>query len=900
MRFHFSTAFTVLLCVAVLLTVGGGVAEGGVMDELVIYPEYPAQIRRDAAYSVAVSQNGAPSKVIPVYNPIRPSMGTPGFGGTYIPGDDYRRFCEFGFSGGAVTVTITVNTYAVSSYKVMPTPFGIQSARDGKVLTLTLIEPTKLVVRLNDDDNTILSVFADEIETDAPKPGDPNVMYYGAGWHDVAPDPGDISEPYKHRLVVPADTTLYLAPGAVLNGRVSVGGNNVTIRGRGMIRDSYYQKTPYDMFLIYIGSKQNAVVRDIKLADTNSFNLVFNASASFCTVRNVRMLSNAVNSDGPSFWGPVNNISVTDCFIYTGDNVFVIGGGDNPCYNLTMERNIVGAWANPIFPQGRIGRNVKVSNLYLFRDDGGTLVGSSFSSGTAAFDDLAVENVYALDCLSSVRLFYGKAQGVDKKKITFKNVRVPAPSSQGIYIVDGTAGNYDLSFENVTYEAGTAKIYLTDAYTAWAVDNGSPRSAVTFQPVVGLTGVQDAGFEASASEPRVYEPELSVGNPVYTLKSGQILSGLQPSADITVSVALRMTVLGVKRATVMTALYNAAGQVQAAACDSGEFDIGGKTFVNDLKLPPGTTSDCYLRTFVWSELDLLNPYCDPLTFPQEALGEWKGVTGLTGAWSVDTAQRRGGERALKVVGAGSGKAVWQSVGVAPNTLYQLNFYAKGDAAFGFRVTDLNGKDLGQNRVFNESGNDWAHCSVLFYAEDNADVKICFTDDGATGVSYIDDVGLDDLAATSDNLLKNPGFEGGLRDWESYAAGKFTLQSVVVHSGMAAGRIYGRSQASNGVQRNISQILYDNGPGTYQVEAWVRTNSPAAVQVGLKQRVGGASSAVQTKSVSNAEWVRLSGQLNLGAWSGAPNAINAGIYIEQNGGAPFPDIYVDDLSLVKLD
>ena len=73
------------------------------LAELVAYPEYPAQIERDWAYAVRVTQ-GKVAKRLQVYNHCEKSPLTRRVRG----GDVNRRFCEFAFSGDPVRVDIVV------------------------------------------------------------------------------------------------------------------------------------------------------------------------------------------------------------------------------------------------------------------------------------------------------------------------------------------------------------------------------------------------------------------------------------------------------------------------------------------------------------------------------------------------------------------------------------------------------------------------------------------------------------------------------------------------------------------------------------------------------------------------------------------------------------------------
>lgn len=149
-------------------------------DELVVYPEYPAQIKRDYAYAVEVTQ-GDVTKPLVVYNHTESSI----LSGRQHGGDSQRRFCEFAFSGSPVRVDVAVQQ-DVASYTVFPASARLKTTFKKNVISVYLDRPVYFGIRLNDDANTILSVFPDAPETDVPQKDAPDVMYVDS-WTD-APD----------------------------------------------------------------------------------------------------------------------------------------------------------------------------------------------------------------------------------------------------------------------------------------------------------------------------------------------------------------------------------------------------------------------------------------------------------------------------------------------------------------------------------------------------------------------------------------------------------------------------------------------------------------------------------------------------------------------------------------
>ena len=200
------------------------------MNKLVIYPEYPARVKRNYDYKVVVNQ-GSESHEIPVYNELRQSAAT-----REPWGDDYRRFAEFAFEGEGVRVDITVNM-SFAEYTVMPAIANLKSTVKDNVISIYLDHPETFMIRLNDKVNTMLAVFAEAPEDpeDIPDRNAEGVIYISSGeWHNE-PD---------NFLRLGANQTLYIAPGAVCNARVLGDGDSIKILGRGMVRDPFDTRTP--------------------------------------------------------------------------------------------------------------------------------------------------------------------------------------------------------------------------------------------------------------------------------------------------------------------------------------------------------------------------------------------------------------------------------------------------------------------------------------------------------------------------------------------------------------------------------------------------------------------------------------------------------------------------------
>ncbi len=405
--------------------------------ELVIYPEYPAQIERDYAYAVTVTQGGV-TRSIPVYNHCEKSAlwwRTHG-------GGVNRRFCEFAFSGAPVRVDIAV-CEDVTSYSVFPASRKLRSRfRDG-VISVLVERPTMFGIRLNDYDKTILSIFADAPEDPAkiPQKGDPGVLFVD-GWMDATEEDGTIrvKEPLRE---------VYVAPGAVLNARLSVSAPRAYIHGRGMILDPFSDIFRFDqnknsrrVVLVVGGTAEGAVVEDVKIVDARTYN--YSSWAPDVTFRNVKALSSMMCSDG--FTNGGNGLTVDGAWLYVGDNGLVVSGLRDSVY-----RNVaIGTSCNAVFPQSG-NENVAIENLDVFRADEGFLRNSynSALNRDTKWDELdgspakkspgpqdrkakpqsfAFRNVSAVDCVLFSRFFRAGNMGTLPKPFTFENLAIPFPT----------------------------------------------------------------------------------------------------------------------------------------------------------------------------------------------------------------------------------------------------------------------------------------------------------------------------------------------------------------------------------------------------------------------------------------------------------------------------------------
>ena len=449
------------LCLVVMLLLGmlpfgvlTAMAEVSNTGTLYAYPEFDPRIERDYMYSVSVTDKNGTTE-LPVYNHVEDSRTVRNT--VDVTSDEYRRFSTFAFEG-VVTVNIKVNR-DFTSYSVMPSAKGLESSFDAEtgIIRVTLSEPVYFMVRLDGQDSTNLALLADEPETDVPQAGE-NIRII-EGWTDVV---GGILNLDKD------NTTVYIAPGAVLNARIKITANNCKVIGRGAIVDPYgdiynYDEADFyakggDYCLIYVSRANDTVIDGVHLLNSRAYNIEVQgewngAYAQRPTVTNVKILSSQMSSDGIMFNYYLEDARAERCFVYCGDNAL------NYEDNATYKDILVGTTCNAIFPQTDV-RNSHLEDIYVFRAEDNIINTEYGGTGEqTVVTDHTIKNLYAQDVTSTAGFLYVEAtdKGVQgETKIT--NVCLPKIDGIGDRFYKNTfdtnTGNHKITMVNV-YVDGT-------------------------------------------------------------------------------------------------------------------------------------------------------------------------------------------------------------------------------------------------------------------------------------------------------------------------------------------------------------------------------------------------------------------------------------------------------------
>ncbi len=246
-------------------------------------------------------------------------------------GDNYY-FGSFDFDG-SVEVRIS-SIVPLNRAQILPAAkFGIVPEFLSKnELRFTVDRPFRICLE-TDGRRKPLLLFGNEMETDTPSPDDPNVVYFGPGNHLAG------------KIELKANQTLYLAAGSIVNGAVFAEGDNITIRGRGILAGEAYArwKGPHG-WMMTLNNGRNITVRDIIFRNPYTWQLVAHGCDGV-VVDNVKICgARMINDDGIDICN-TRNMTVRNCFIRTDDDCIAIKGigpkkwnqGALPCEHIRVD-----------------------------------------------------------------------------------------------------------------------------------------------------------------------------------------------------------------------------------------------------------------------------------------------------------------------------------------------------------------------------------------------------------------------------------------------------------------------------------------------------------------------------------------------------------------------------------
>ncbi|MBR3942413.1 MAG: hypothetical protein IKJ55_03560 [Clostridia bacterium] len=288
---------------------------------------------------------------------------------------------------GVCDVEITASC-GFEKYALAPSAYNIDEVINGNKMTFTTEFPKYLMVEIKEQPTLFLIVTP--FESEIPNANDENVLYFGPGVHET----GVIN--------LKSNQTLYIAPGAVVIGRVQgVGVENVKILGRGIIEAGKYTTTPYegseDAELnkgvlskmnrnkgIFFQDSKNCKVDGVGVRNVKEWQTLYLNDKDF-EISNLNIMGTGKNNDGIDI-DTVENFNVHDNFVLCGDDGFGwhtlrardtkeaptrnIRANNNTIYNTTAGNGI--RFGSSM--ETNLWENVEIYNTYVLKTKGNAVM----------------------------------------------------------------------------------------------------------------------------------------------------------------------------------------------------------------------------------------------------------------------------------------------------------------------------------------------------------------------------------------------------------------------------------------------------------------------------------------------------------------------------------------------
>ena len=286
---------------------------------------------------------------------------------------------------------------------VRPRSAGVAAviAADHRGVTLVATDATPLTVEFNDDLVRVVHLFPYAADRDIPRPATPNVRYFGPGLHE----PGLID--------LRDGETLYLAPGAWVRGNVrSIGTNNVTIRGRGIL-DGTDVGGPGVVGpgraglsnLIYLERTTGARLEGITLFNSHGAWTVYMTGTTGTRVDGLRILNPSVDYGDDGFdIVSSSDVRVENVFVRTNDDCVVVKNlGDVDTHDITVRHCVL--WNMPTGGNGlEIGfetrnrpiHHIRFEDIDLIHVERGSAI-SIHNGDAAVVEDVVFDNIRVED-----------------------------------------------------------------------------------------------------------------------------------------------------------------------------------------------------------------------------------------------------------------------------------------------------------------------------------------------------------------------------------------------------------------------------------------------------------------------------------------------------------------------
>ncbi len=336
--------------------------------------------------------------------------------------------------GSPVEVMVKKNNGTLREVAIRPLNNRVEYKQVQNTIFFTLDKPQYLSVEFNGDRLHNLHLFANPLETETYEKEEKGVMYFGPGIHR----PKDLP---NNQIRIPSNTTVYLAPGAVVKAKLLVDkAENVRIIGRGIL--------DHPIRGIEITDSRNVLIDGITVVNPDHYT-VFGGEATGVTIRNLKSFSCKGWSDGIDMMC-CRNVLIDNVFMRNSDDCIALynhrwnwwgGSGDITVQNSILWADVahpinIGGHGDPDSPTGEVIENLIFRNIDILEHDE---------------DDPPYQGCMAIDC--------GDKNHV--RNILFESIRVESIQEGRLFYVkvrfnekyDKAPGNSidGITFRNITY-----------------------------------------------------------------------------------------------------------------------------------------------------------------------------------------------------------------------------------------------------------------------------------------------------------------------------------------------------------------------------------------------------------------------------------------------------------------
>lgn len=264
--------------------------------------------------------------------------------------------------------------------RIRPASYGIKHTVADNSISFFLDRPCKLSIEFDEDIYHNLCLFANALEVNPPKEGDPGVKYFGPGVHEAG------------NITLNSNETIYITGGAIVRG--SIRGSNVSnasVKGRGVLMNGG----------VRIEKGENITIEGIIFIDAPGWTIVPN-QVNNSVIRDVKLINKTISSDGADPSG-CRNLTFDDIFFRIPDDCISI---------KAMSRST----AKP-------NLDIMIKNCVFWSDAGHCVLIGPEGNGTST-ERVTITNCDFLECQFTGSDYWGAVAITNGDKMLIKDILV--------------------------------------------------------------------------------------------------------------------------------------------------------------------------------------------------------------------------------------------------------------------------------------------------------------------------------------------------------------------------------------------------------------------------------------------------------------------------------------------